>query len=52
MTETAPFDPFATHLDEAAALSILREAVAGADDGELFLERKRSEVLSFDDGRL
>ena len=52
MTETAPFDPFATHLDEATALSILREAVAGADDGELFLERKRSEVLSFDDGRL
>lgn len=52
MTETAPFDPFTTHLDEATALSILREAVARADDGELFLERKRSEVLSFDDGRL
>jgi len=24
----------------------------GADDGELFLERRRSEVLSFDDGRV
>ncbi len=52
MTEIAPFDPFTTHLDEEAALSILRDAVAGADDGELFLERRRSEVLSFDDGRL
>ncbi|MGR3434804.1 MAG: TldD/PmbA family protein, partial [Shimia sp.] len=47
-----PFRPFETHLDEAAALSVLRDAVAGADDGELFLERRRSEVLGFDDGRL
>ncbi|MCP1169410.1 metalloprotease TldD [Limimaricola litoreus] len=46
------FDPFATHLDRASALRLLREAVAGADDGELFLERRRSEVLGFDDGRL
>ncbi|PHP29471.1 metalloprotease TldD [Limimaricola cinnabarinus] len=46
------FDPFATHLDRAAALRLLQEAVAGADDGELFLERRRSEVLGFDDGRL
>ncbi len=47
-----PFDPFATHLDRGAALTHLRNAVAGADDGELFIERRRSEVLSFDDGRL
>ncbi|MGR3464966.1 metalloprotease TldD [Limimaricola sp.] len=46
------FDPFATHLDRAGALRLLREAVAGADDGELFIERRRSEVLGFDDGRL
>ncbi|PSK87065.1 TldD protein [Limimaricola soesokkakensis] len=46
------FDPFATHLDRAGALRLLREAVAGADDGELFLERRRSEVLGFDDGRM
>ena len=26
--------------------------MAGADDGELFLERRRSEVLVFDDGRI
>jgi TldD protein len=48
----APFRPFETHLDEAAALTILREAVAGADDGELFLERKRSEAIVLDDGRI
>ncbi|MEO1315311.1 MAG: metallopeptidase TldD-related protein [Pseudomonadota bacterium] len=48
----APFRPFETHLDRAKALEILKEAVAGADDGELFLERSRSEVVSFDDGRL
>ena len=52
MAETSSFRPFETLLDEARALSLLREAVAGADDGELFLERKRSEVLSFDDGRV
>ncbi|MGF1660344.1 MAG: metalloprotease TldD [Rubrimonas sp.] len=46
------FRPFETNLDEAAALRLLREAVAGADDGELFLERRRSEALTFDDGRL
>jgi len=52
MAETAPFRPFETLLSETRALAMLREAVAGADDGELFLERRRSEMLSFDDGRL
>ncbi len=46
------FRPFETAFDEDAALAILRAAVDGADDGELFLERSRSESLSFDDGRL
>jgi len=46
------FRPFDTAFDETAALAILRGAVDGADDGELFLERSRSESLSFDDGRL
>ena len=46
------FRPFETHLDRDRALGHLRQAVAGADDGELFLERRKSEVLSFDDGRL
>ncbi|MCV6595801.1 MAG: metalloprotease TldD [Mangrovicoccus sp.] len=47
-----PFRPFETHLDLETTLSHLRAATQGADDGELFLERRRAEVLSFDDGRL
>lgn len=46
------FDPFETTLDEGTALKMLREATAGAEDGELFLERRRSEGLVFDDGRI
>ncbi len=49
---STPFRPFETHLDLNRALSVLRGATAGADDGELFLERRRSEALVFDDGRL
>ena len=52
MSDHAPFRPFETRIDEACALAILREATAGAEDGELFLERRRSEVLVFDDGRV
>ncbi|MGB7242810.1 MAG: metalloprotease TldD [Sulfitobacter sp.] len=48
----APFLPFDTNLDRDTALSILRAATNGADDGELFFERRRSEALVFDDGRL
>ncbi len=51
MTDPA-FRPFETRLDRDDALATLRAATDGADDGELFLERRRSEVLSFDDGRL
>jgi TldD protein len=51
MTE-APFRPFETHLDEAAALDLLRGATRGADDSELFLERRRSESIVLDDGRI
>ncbi|MEM1360547.1 MAG: metalloprotease TldD [Pseudomonadota bacterium] len=46
------FNPFETHVDRDAVLTQLRDATLGADDGELFLERRRSEVLNFDDGRL
>ncbi len=52
MSQTPQFLPFETLIDRETALSLLREAVAGADDGELFLERRRAEVLSFDDGRV
>ncbi|SNR51143.1 metalloprotease TldD [Puniceibacterium sediminis] len=48
----APFRPFETALDQQNTLSQLRNTLAGADDGELFLERSRSEVLVFDDGRI
>ena len=47
-----PFRPFETNLDQDRALALLQEATAGADDGELFLERRKSEVISFDDGRV
>ncbi|MDG1282635.1 MAG: metalloprotease TldD [Pseudorhodobacter sp.] len=48
----APFRPFEQLLDEAAALATLRAATQGADDGELFLERRRSEAIVLDDGRV
>ena len=34
------------------AREILGEALAGADDGELFAERSEIEAFLFDDGRL
>ncbi len=52
MQQTPRFRPFETALDAETALSVLRGATDGADDGELFLERRRSETLVFDDGRL
>jgi TldD protein len=39
-------------LDEARVERIVGDALAGADDGELFLEYRQSEALGFDDGRL
>ena len=39
-------------LDRGRVEAIAGEALAGADDGELFLEYSQSEALSFDDGRL
>ena len=48
----APFRPFDSDLDEDGALRVLRDATAGADDAELFLERRRSEMVSWDDGRV
>ena len=52
MPQTTAFRPFQTQLDQDTALAILRAATDGADDGELFLERKRGEMLFFDDGRV
>src|SRR5210317_2064869 len=46
------FRPFETHLEQKVALDILRQATHGADDGELFFERRSSETLMLDDQRL
>ena len=51
MTDSA-FRPFDSVLAHDEALATLRAATDGADDGELFVERRRSESLVFDDGRL
>jgi TldD protein len=39
-------------LDRARLEGIVDDALAKADDGELFLEYRQSEALAFDDGRL
>jgi TldD protein len=49
---TDVFRPFDTALDHDRALAHLRQATQGAEDGELFLERRRSEALVLDDGRI
>jgi len=41
-----------TGLDPDRTQKLVDEALTGADDGELFLEYRQSESLSFDDGRL
>ena len=42
----------AADVDPKRAGDILGEAIGGADDGELFLERSESESFVYDDGRL
>lgn len=51
MTEKT-FRPFETMLDQDVALGLVKSALSGAEDGELFLERRRSEALTLDDGRV
>ena len=46
------FSPFDTHLDFDNALSILKNTLVGADDGEIFIENRRSESIVLDDGRI
>ncbi len=48
----APFRPFETQFDKASTMALLKGAMQGAEDGELFLERRQSEALVFDDNRL
>ena len=42
----------ASGCDTSRVSAVLEDALKGADDGELFLERSESEMLVFDDGRL
>ena len=42
----------ATDLDRARLAGLVDEALAGMDDGEMFLEYRQSESLVLDDGRL
>jgi TldD protein len=42
----------AADIDPRTATRLLEEALRGADDGEIFLERSESESFVFDDGRL
>ncbi len=51
-SDTTGFRPFETMIDKEGALAVLRHTSGGADDCELFLERRRAEILSFDDGRV
>ena len=41
-----------TNLDLERTSKIVHDALAGGDDGELFLEMRHAEMLAFDDGRL
>lgn len=46
------YRPLNDKLDMNQTLALLRDVTDGADDGELYLERRRSEVIAYDDGRV
>ena len=46
------FKPFETYLDYDNTLGILEDAVKGADDGELFIERSKTESFSLQQNTL
>ena len=48
----ATFDPFEKHIEIEKAYKILKNTLTGAEDGELFLERKLSESVMFDDKKM
>ena len=43
---------FSEALDQAATERLVHQELAGAEDGELFLEYRESEAVSLDDGRI
>jgi TldD protein len=52
VTDSLFFDRADAELDRTAAERHLETALAGSDDGELFLEYRESEQISLDDGRI
>jgi len=52
VTDRLFFERADAALDRDAATQLLGQALAGADDGELFLEYRESEAISLDDGRI
>ncbi len=50
--DQSDFCPFETSLPKNEALTVLKTALNGAQDGEIYAERRKSESLVFDDGRL
>jgi len=60
MTQTHPLDATDTlffarpgaDLDRAEAESLVRDALAGCDDGELFLEYRENEIITLEEGRI
>jgi TldD protein len=52
LTSSADASRLFSELDHSRASSILKDALAKAEDGELFLEYRQSESLVFDDGKL
>jgi TldD protein len=52
ITDALFFEREGATLDRATATQMTATALAGADDGELFLEYRESEQVSLDDGRI
>ncbi|MEM7241410.1 MAG: metalloprotease TldD [Pseudomonadota bacterium] len=52
MKQEAPFRPFETRFDLESTKKLLAETLLGADDGELFCERRRAEALVWDNKKL
>jgi TldD protein len=47
-----PVSDFSSDLTREQAQSLVQEGLNGADDGELFIEKRQTESLVFDDGKL
>ena len=52
MDHSQAFRPFEEKFDKDQALSLLKDALNGADDGEIFCERRRSEAVIWDNRKL